>query len=242
MRYSPVLLAPLAALLLPQAASATTETRAQYLERLREVCEVDCMQPRQFQRTARKRGNSAANEMAIIMDVAYVRRAGDKIELHNVNLESSYFEDLQILGGAGIDTSSRTGIGGLPRGRTNRVHPNVIIIEFDQQALFDLFNEVSAAAASSASDGGDDEDILVEGEREREVVTPKMVDIERLLRNRRIVVRGKPRLQPAWIGARLDYRRKQVTLEVENIDYLVMLPRYDKDGNPIPEPGLAGVK
>lgn len=101
------------------AQSAQSETRKSYLARLSDICSVDCLQPRGFQRKARKLGAKNKDDMALIMDVAYVTRAGDTYQLHNLDRENSYFEDLQLLGSAGINTSSRNSNGGLPCGSIN---------------------------------------------------------------------------------------------------------------------------
>lgn len=237
MRPLRLLLFSILPLAIPLHSTASAETREEYLTRLKEVCAVECLQPREFQRTARKRARDDERDMAIIMDVAHIRRAGDKLELHNVNLESTHFDDLFNLEAAGINTSNRNGVGGLPRGRRSRSHPNLIVVEMDQATLFDLLNPPSASpsAQSVAEDGAD---IVVEDDRDRKFTTATLAALKDILMNRRIVVRGNPRFEIAWVGARRDYRRKQVILQVDNADDLVMLPRYDKDGQPKPDEHL----
>ena len=231
MRSVPVILGSAALLSLAPASNASAETREEYLARLKDICEVECLQPRQFQRTARKRGDDQSSDMALIMDVRAVRRVGDKIQLHNINLETSHFEVLDALGSAGIDTSQRGGIGGLPRSQNPRTHPNVVVIEMDQQTLFDLLNPISPEVQRAALATGD-ADIIVEGDSERTFKRPTLAALEAAILNRRIVVRGQHRLEVGIVGARRDRRRKQAILEVDNAAEMALLPRYDDDGNP----------
>ncbi|KWV90714.1 hypothetical protein [Erythrobacter sp. YT30] len=220
--------------------ASQAETYESYLSRLKDICEVECLQPRDFQRKARKQGSKNKVDMAIIMDVAYVTREGPIYQLHNLDRENSYFDDLQLLGSAGINTSSRNGIGGLPRGRSNPVHPDLIIIEMDEATVRELLGLQPVAGSetetgkvrigSRKSDG-----IIVEGETTKDGKKVSQIDFRSLMRGRRVVVRGKPRLQAVWLGARLDQRRKQVTLELSDADDLVLLPRYDDDGKPLKE-------
>ncbi|MEO0589739.1 MAG: hypothetical protein AAFZ11_04175, partial [Pseudomonadota bacterium] len=84
-------------------------------------------------------------------------------------------------------------------------------------------------------------DIIVEGDVDLKQRKPTLAKLSNQFINRRIVVRGTTRLEPTWIGGRRDYRRKQVSLIVDNADDLVVLPRYDEDGNPILEGRLAGL-
>ncbi|MEO0700272.1 MAG: hypothetical protein AAFY81_11245, partial [Pseudomonadota bacterium] len=50
------------------------ETREAYLERLRDVCSVECLKPRDFRRAARKQSKSDKSDMALMMDVRDIRR------------------------------------------------------------------------------------------------------------------------------------------------------------------------
>jgi hypothetical protein len=232
MRLIALALGGIASLSLVPAASASAETREQYLARLAEICEVECLQPLQFQRAARKRGSDQAQDMALIMDVKSIRRVGDKIQLNNISIEISHFEIIEAFGSAGIDTSQRTGIGGLPSGRIERINPNIVAIEIDQQTLFDLLNPVlpeDVRAAAQTEMG----DIVVDGRRDRKFKAPTLAALETAILNRRIVVRGTPRLEVGLIGARRDFRRKQAILEVDNAAEMVLLPRYDKNGEAI---------
>ncbi|MEL7197646.1 MAG: hypothetical protein AAGL10_04950 [Pseudomonadota bacterium] len=230
----------LAAVSILPSSGVNAESYESYLSRLKDICEVECLQPRDFQRTARKQGSKNKSDMAIIMDVAYVTREGSTYQLHNLDRENSYFDDLQLLGSAGINTSSRNGIGGLPRGRSNPVHPDLIIIEMNEAAVRELLglqtvpdggsNSGKFRIGSRAGDG-----IIVEGETTKDGKKASQIDFRSLMRGRRVVVRGTPRLQAVWLGARLDQRRKQVTLELRDADDLVLLPRYDDDGKPLKE-------
>ena len=224
----------------PPLSASQAETYESYLSRLKDICEVECLQPRDFQRKARKQSSKNKGDMEIIMDVAYVTREGPTYQLHNLDRENSYFDDLQLLGSAGINTSSRNGIGGLPRGRSNPVHPDLIIIEMDEATVRELLGLQPVADSetgtgkvrigSRKSDG-----IIVEGETTKDGKKVSQIDFRSLMRGRRVVVRGKPRLQAVWLGARSDRRRKQVTLELSDADDLVLLPRYDDDGKPLKE-------
>lgn len=190
------------------------------------------MEPRDFRRAARKRKSNNTADMALIMDVVHVRRGGNRYELLSMDLQGDPLIEREVLGSAGINTSQSNGIGGLPRSQLGGSHPNLIVIEIEEDALWDFLN-----AASPAVEGmllaGDGDGIVVEGERDREFVEPSLASLRSYFRNRRVVVRGQPRLQAAIIGARRDFRRKQVTLEVDRAEDIVLLPRYDKNGEPI---------
>ncbi|MGB3471632.1 MAG: hypothetical protein WBA51_12490 [Erythrobacter sp.] len=213
------------AVMLATGTPASAETREEYLARLKDVCEVECLQPRTLLRTARKRGSGDKSAISGILDVRYVSRLGDKFRLHSEPPRMADFWDLQQLNFGMPEYDGRS--------VTNR---NDIIVEFDQQTLFDLLNVPtpagSGAPASGANDSGDD-DILVEGDRNRTIDKPSLKALSSLLRNRRVVVRGTPRLTPSIIGARRDFRRKQLTIELGNADDLVLIPRFDQDGNPL---------
>jgi len=222
--------------------SAAAESYEGYLTRLKEICAVECLKPRDLRRKARKQSKSNPSDLAVMMDVEYIRRVGNKYQLFNRDLERSNLETLAILGAAGIDVSGRSGAGGLPRSRGGQLTPDTVVIELDEQALSDLLNAVTVepegTAAARVASSTKDADIVVEGEAEKTApkkIKPTMSALSGLLINRRIVVRGAPRLTPVWKGGRLDYRNKQVTLEVANIDDLVLLPRFDKAGEPVRE-------
>jgi hypothetical protein len=120
---------------------------------------------------------------------------------------------------------------------------NNILIEMDERTLFDLLNVPQAPDSTdmpAAPVAGDDA-IIVEGDRARDFVKPSLAAMKAMFRNRRIVVRGTPRLDILFAGARRDRRHKQVTLILANADDLVMLPRYDDKGEPILDGALAGL-
>ncbi len=232
-------------------AAAEPETREEYLDRLRDICAVDCRQPRSFIRTARKIRRSEDTELALIMDVAFVRRAGDRYELFNVDMEDDPLVTLALLESAGINTSGSNGVGGLPRGRYGVLSPNVIVVSLDEQVLFDLY-EASQPTGEDAGEGDnpgrapgqatrDEDGILVEGDSDRTIDKPNMQALRSILFKRRIVVRGKPTLTPVFVGGRIDHKNKQVTLMLESADDLVILPSYDEDGNPVLDGPLAGL-
>lgn len=238
MRCLSVFLSSLAALVLFTPVSAQAETYEEYLARLRAVCSVDCMQPREFQRAARRRDTDSTEDMALIMDVVEVRRMGGRFQLLSREPGSSALVEQNVLGSAGIDTSGSTGIGGLPRSRRGGTHPNLIIIELDEPTVREILGLASVPGegdgeGTNGSAAGDrNEDILVEGERDRPVALPTLGNLRSRFRNRRVVVRGQPRLEVVFIGARRDFKNKQVTLEVESADDFVFLPRFDEDGEP----------
>lgn len=238
MRKSIMALGLGAAILTTHPAHAAPETREEYLARLRDICEVRCLQPKPFQRTARKMRTKADKELALIMDVAFVRRNGDRFELFNVDLEDDPLVTQALLGTAGVNIAGGNGAGGLPRGRYGTLSPNVIVVSLDKQTLFDLY-EASQRAAKSASESApkapqaDEDSIVVEGDPDRSIDKPTMQALRSILFKRRIVVRGTPKLTPVWVGGRLDYKNKQVTLMLDSADDLVILPRFDENGEAI---------
>lgn len=220
------------------ATPASAETYEEYLSRLRVVCEVDCKEPRDFRRSARKRDSGDESDMAVIMDVLSVQRVGNAYQLLSMDLEYNPLEERAILGSAGINTSSSNGIGGLPGARRIGSNPDLIIIEMDDQTFFDILNvsePLVEGAKQAREEGADGEEagIVVEGDRDRELIEPSLATLRSYFRNRRIVVRGQPRLEPVLVGARRDFRRKQVTLVLDDADEIVLLPRYDENGEPV---------
>lgn len=214
--------------------SAETETREEYLARLRAICEVECMQPRELLRKARKRRKSKAGDMSGILDIRFVSRYGEKYRLHTSPARQADFFDLQQ-----FDF-------GMPEFRQTPVQSrNDIVVEIDEVTFRDLLALPLSAPVEAASTPSNEQDaneaadgIIVDGEREAKPDKPKLTDLRNLFEDRRIVVRGKPRLTPDWIGARRDMKNKQLTLELASADDLVLLPRYDDEGNPIPEKSL----
>ena len=221
-----VLLVSMLALPHPVAAS---ESREAYLERMRAICEPGCMQPKELLRTARKLPAGEAPELAAIIDIADVAQPGDKYVLLQ-RMPNLYDMTELDFGMPHLDQS-------------NISDRNNIRIEMDAQTLFDILNlpqaKGTAAASGSGLAGGDD--ILVEGDRDRDFVRPSLMSLRAMFRNRRIVVRGTPRLDVIFAGARRDRRHKQVTLVLESADNLVLLPRYDDKGEPILDGPLAGL-
>lgn len=217
------------------ASPASAEPYQVYLERLKDICEVECLKPKDLRRKARRQSKKDPSDLAVMMDVAYIRRAGEKYQLLNVDLERSNLETLAILGSAGIDTSGRSGAGGLPRSRSGQLTPDTVVIEVDEQALSDLLNAVAVDTSANSRGQLEGKDIIVEGEGKPKKIKPTLSSLSGLLLNRRVVVRGAPRLTAVWKGGRLDYRNKQVTLEVANVEDFVLLPRFDESGEPLRE-------
>ncbi len=221
------------------------ETYEEYLARLRDVCAVECMKPRDLQRVARRLGSDDEREMAVMMDVKAVDMTGDVYELHDRSFETNPLVELALLGSAGINTSGRTGIGGLPRDRSNGRHPESVVIEIDRQVLFDLLNPVIPGTQDpdvreEARASG--ESIVVEGNPGEEFIQPTLARLRTYFQDRRIVVRGKPKLQVVFYGGRRDFRRKQVSLVVDNVDDIVLLPRYNDDGEAVLDDPLEGIR
>lgn len=228
-------LAAISATVLITPSSASAESYQQYLERLRDICSVECLEPRPFQIAARKRSSDAEDDMAVIMDVVEVRAVGDKFELHNIAADSSALVELELLGSAGIDTSFGSGVGGRTRNRVAGRSPEVVVIEIDKQTFADILNTDALLAPSikSSESGEEGAGIVVEGDTEQERLQATLPRLRSYFRNRRVVVRGQPRLTPVWVGGRLDRRRKQVTLAIDNADDIALLPEYDDDGNAV---------
>lgn len=228
-------LVAVSALSLITPSTASAESYQQYLERLRDICSVECLQPRRFQIAARKRSSEATDDMAVIMDVVEVRAVGDKFELHNIAQDSSALVELELLASAGIDTSFGSGVGGRIRNRVAGRSPEVVVIEIDKETFADILNTdaLLAPAIENSESADKDAGIVVEGDAERKRLEPTLPRLRSYFRNRRVVVRGQPRLAPVWVGARLDRRRKQVTLAIDNAEDIALLPEYDKDGNAV---------
>lgn len=209
--------------------AAAQEDREAYLARMRAICEIGCMQPKQLLSTARRRPANDPRELAAILDIADVDQRGDKYVLlqRTPNLyDMSEFD----FGMPQLDQSTIS-------------DRNNINVEMDEQTLFDLLNLPQALPppAPGKAPRGASGDIVVEGDPERETVEPSLAELKALFRNRRIVVRGKPRLDVLFVGARLDRRNKQLTLVLGNADDIALLPRYDSDGQPVLEGPLAGL-
>jgi len=207
----------LIALVLPLSTSA--ETRKAYLERLSEICSVGCLQPKDLLSAVRKQKSKAGADVAVIMDVRSVSLWNGKYLLHS--------------DAPAENSSDALGIGA-PPSRRPISRPETIVVEMDEDIFFDFLNlndqsgqDVRQAIVSEESE------IVVEGERDRDFEGPSFAALREALRNRRIVVRGKRRLEVAFVGARKDFRRKKLFIELDDSEDLAMLPRYNKQGEPI---------
>jgi len=214
-------------------ADAPSETREEYLDRLRFVCEADCMEPRDLLRTARrvarKEGRVGSDEMAGILDIFSVTEWNGKYLLHAGALGG--FDDF------GFPFPGSNRIGRLTPFSVRPVtSPGVIVVELDRQTFFDLLN-VPLPGKGRSGEPVIDEDgnIIVSKDRFAKLSKPTLRKLRSVFRNRRIAVRGSPRLEVTFVGARRNFRRKKLFLEVSDPGNIVLLPRYDKDGNPRPE-------
>ena len=213
-------------------ASAEAESRAAYLERLRDVCAVECLQPRDLLREARKRDWGAASvedsgDMAGIMDIVDVSRWNDKYLLFTALPQGPLFDF------AGQQT---------PLSLRPVAMPNAIVIELDEATFFDLLRVPVPGSAEAQTPRLDAEgNIIVERDRDMKFSRPTLRTLRDTFRDRRIVVRGSPRLEAVFDGGRIDHARKKLFLQVDNADDLVLLPRFDKRGEPIFEGPLAGL-
>ncbi|OBV12028.1 hypothetical protein I603_0159 [Erythrobacter dokdonensis DSW-74] len=213
----------------PAAPAAASENREAYLERMRAICEVGCLQPRQLLRTARKLPPGEAPDMAVVIDIGDVAVRGDKYLLLQQSPNLYDMTELDF---------------GMPHLDQSPISDrNNILIEMDERTLFDLLNVPQAPDPADGSDApiARDDAIIVEGDRTRDFIKPSLAALKAMFRNRRIVVRGTPRLDVLFAGARRDRRYKQVTLMLGHADDLVMLPRYDDEGNPILDGPLEGL-
>jgi len=208
--------------------SASAETRESYLERLTTICSVRCLPPKDLLRAVRKQESQAKLDVAVIMDVRSVSLWNGKYLLHSDAPADGF--------------NNALGIGALPTRRPIS-RPDTIVVEMDEDIFFDFLNlddqageDVKQAIASKESE------IIVEGERDRDFEEPSFTALREALRNRRIVVRGKRRLEVALVGARRDFRRKKLFIELDDADDLAMLPRYNEQGEPIFDGPLEGLR
>ena len=219
-----VLPAALVALLASSPAAA--ESRYAYLERLREICATECLEPRDALRAARRNGRGPTEDVALIMDVADVTMWNDKYLLHT-DLPQVFNVDPELLGGEVLGL--RTPVHSRPV-----TDPNIIVVELDEDAFFALLNvptpqDQAAIQAARGKEVG----IVVKRDRRRLLTRPTLAQLREVFRNRRIVVRGTPRLEAIFVGARIDHRRSKLFVEVDNAAKLAFLPRYDEKGEPI---------
>lgn len=230
-----VVLACIAALTLglPGVATAETrETREAYLERLRDVCSVDCLRARDLLREARKRDWGTARvedggDMAGIIEIVDVSRWNDKYLLLTALPQGPLFDF----------ASQQT-----PLSLRPVTMPNAIVIELDEATFFDLMRVPVPGSAEAQTPRLDTEgNIIVERDRDMKFTKPTLNALRDTFRNRRIAVRGTPRLEAVLDGGRIDHARKKLFLEVDNADDLVLLPRFDENGEPIFDGPLAGL-
>lgn len=221
-----LVVAALSALFIP--ASVSAETRESYLQRLRDICAADCMEPRHLLRAARKNGRDATQDVAAILDIASVSVWNGKYMLH-ASLADWAFDPML---GSQTPLTSRPVFG-----------PNIIVVEMDEETFFNLLNvptpreQALANAEARKSDG-----IIVERDRSRNLTKPTLATLRSMFRNRRIVVRGQPRLEVAFVGGRRDYRQKKLFIVLDDARELALLPRYDKNGEPILDGSLEGLR
>jgi len=225
-RRNILLTLPAFALIVPL--SATGETRESYLERLRVICEVECMQPRELLRAARARASQDKADIAIIMDVGSVSVWGDMYLLHS--------QAPPQVGNASLGNRM------LPSRRPN-TRPNSIVVEMNEDTFFDLLNlegqEAQVVKEDMVSEEGE---IIVQGDADRELERRTFARLRMMFRNRRIVARGRQRLEVAFVGARRDFRRTKLFIELDEADNLAVLPRYDRNGTPVFDGPLAGLR
>jgi hypothetical protein len=175
------------------------------------------MQPRDALRFVRRDGHDSITDIAVIIDVGEVTLWDDKYMLHGI----------QASGIANPALGSRT-----PGQHRPVTSPNTIVVELDEDTFFALLN-VPTPKEQAAMRAAEGDGIFVERDRQGNFTRPTLGQLRSLFRNRRIVVRGEPRLEVAFVGARRDFRQKKLFLTVDNSDDLAFLPRYDRNGNPI---------
>jgi hypothetical protein len=207
---------------------AAAGTREAYLESLRMICAPGCKGPRDLLRSARKEGRGADQDVAAMIDVADVSIWNGKYLLHS-SLADQAFNN--ALGG-------RTPLFAPPI-----TSPNTIVVEMDEATFFNLLNvptpeEQAAMQAEAERSGG----IVVERDRRRNLTKPTLATLRSAFRNRRIVVRGQPRLEVPLVGARRDFRRKKLFIELNDAGDLAFLPRYDRNGEPVFDGPLEGLR
>lgn len=209
-----------AVLLAIMPAPAFSESRDAYLTRLRSVCENGCLQPRQLLRTARKRGSGTQGELAGILDIRHVSRTGGKFYLHTSAPER-------------LDRWDFPFEFGMSEYKQNAItNTGDIRVEIDKQTMMDLLHEPSATEVGApAVEAG--ADIVVEGLGPRESRRPGLQELHARFFARRIIIRGRPRLETVMVGGKLDRHRRQLTLQLRDADDLVVLPRFDEDGRAV---------
>ena len=183
--------------------------------------------PHRLLRKVRRIGRGIEEDVAVVMHVGAVSYWGGKYLLHSTEIGGTRWGAL----------GSRT-----PRDQFKPVLlPNTVVIEVDRDTFFDLLNapyEANKDREDSESEG----EIVVTGRLERAFDKPTLKAFRAMFHKRQIVVRGEPRLEIAWNGGRRDFRNKKLFIEIDNADDLVVLPRYTKEGEPIFDGPLAGLR
>lgn len=211
------------------ASSEPIETREQYFDRLRYVCEADCMQPRELLRTARRNGRGATEDVAGILDVLSVSEWNGKYLLHTGSVNRNDAGEFVWWGTNRVGQMT-------PFSFRPVFDPDIVVVELDRQTFFDILRvPVPGTGRSGEPVIDEDGNIIVSQDRFAKFSKPTLRKLRSAFRNRRIAVRGTPRLDVPFTGGRRDFRRKKLFIEVNNVDNLVLLPRFDKDGNPRPE-------
>ncbi|MEM1196890.1 MAG: hypothetical protein AAGH57_12360 [Pseudomonadota bacterium] len=205
-------------------APAAAETFEEYTARLHDICAVECMYPRDMIRKARRRDKDDESDMAVMVDIYDVSRWNDLYMLHTRPRSLLY-------------PGQRT-----PNSLRPELFPNGVAIELDEATFFDLLDVPVPGSAASKNGYVDQEgNIIVERDRDMFFSRPTLRKLRSMFRNRRILARGQPRLVAGFTNGRRDFARKRVFLRVDNADDLAVLPRFDKDGEPIFDGPLASV-
>jgi len=108
--------------------------------------------------------------------------------------------------------------------------PSNILVEFDRDVLADLIDR--SRASHQPADG------------QVSAKTPSLAQADSLFRNRLIAVRGDARFGqrfngPGWSPNNGTQRGHEIRIRVEDADDIVILPRFDEDGNPVFDGPLA---
>lgn len=203
---------------------AWAENREEYLERLGEICAVDCMIPRDLVRAARKRDKEDSSDMAVMMDIFEVTRWNDKYLLY-ANAWTNFF------------VAPRT-----PLSLRPELIPTSIVLELDEPTFFDIL-DVPAPGSPTSNEPYIDRagNIIVQRDRDMHFSRPTLLKLRSMFRNRRVLARGVPRLVVGFVGGRRDFKNKKVFLQVTDREDLAILPRFDKNGEPIFDGPLASL-
>ncbi|MEM1289839.1 MAG: hypothetical protein AAGH60_15940, partial [Pseudomonadota bacterium] len=177
-------------------APASAENREEYLERLGEICSVECMIPRDLVRAARKRDKDDSSDMAVMMDIFDVTRWNDKYLLY-ANAWTNFL------------AAPRT-----PLSLRPELIPDSIVIELDEPTFFDILDVPAPGNAASGEPYIDREgNIIVRRDRDMHFSRPTLRKLRSMFRNRRVLARGVPRLVIGFVGGRRDFKNKKVFLQ-----------------------------